>query len=230
MRMLLGVLTLVVSVTAAQAADVQSLIKQLKTGDNDTRRLAARDLGEAGADAQPAVPALIAALKDKDLFVRRFAAKSLGQIGSGASSAVPALEKALNDSRKEVRMAAASALGKMGSPGVSALTALAGNDDKDEEIRKLAVDALGKMGSVAHSAVPALTAIVQEKTKGKKKGKGMDISLKVDAIDALGELATPADKQAVEALEEIVAQKKGGNRNVKQATNAALRKIRRKNA
>jgi HEAT repeat protein len=227
MRMLLGVWTLMVSATLAQAADVSSLIKQLKTGDNDTRRLAARDLGEAGADAKEAVSALTAALKDNDFFVRRFAAKSLGQIGSGATSAIPALEKALDDNRKEVRLAAGSALGKMGSAGVSALISLLRNENKDTEIRQLAAESLGRMGPVAHSAVPALTAVVKEGPGG-KKGKGRDMTLQVDAINALGELATPADTKAVEALEALVAKKKGGNKAVKQATKTALKKIRRR--
>ena len=99
----------------AGAADVTALVKQLKNSDPDLRRAAAKELGEAGSDAKPAITALAGALKDKDLFVRRFAAEALGKIGPDAKSAIKPLVEALNDPKKEVAQAAATALGQIGA-------------------------------------------------------------------------------------------------------------------
>src|SRR5262249_39194345 len=63
---------------------IDALVKQLKDPDADTRRKAAKELAEAGAEAQPAGPALTAALKGKDLFVRPLAAQGLREIGPDA--------------------------------------------------------------------------------------------------------------------------------------------------
>src|SRR5579872_2491996 len=123
MRMLVGALAVILCLSSARAADVADLIKQLKDRDSDTRRSAAKALGEAGGDAKVVVPALVGALKDRDRFVRRFAAQSLGDLGPDAGAAVPALRKALDDSRKEVQEAAAAALGKIGPAAVQALIA-----------------------------------------------------------------------------------------------------------
>ncbi len=60
-----------------QGAEVADLVSQLKGNDPELRRAAAKELGEAGADAKTAVPALSQALKDKDWHVRRFSALGL---------------------------------------------------------------------------------------------------------------------------------------------------------
>src|SRR5438045_7135993 len=73
-------------------AQIDALIKQLKSPDSDMRREAAKKLGELGKDAKKAGPALVTALKnDKDLFVRRFAAQGVGEVGADPKLAVPAL-------------------------------------------------------------------------------------------------------------------------------------------
>ena len=51
-------------------------------------------LGEAGQDADLAVPALVAALKDKEWQIRQSAAVALKRIGPEAKSAVSALFEA----------------------------------------------------------------------------------------------------------------------------------------
>ncbi|HWG42852.1 MAG TPA: HEAT repeat domain-containing protein [Gemmataceae bacterium] len=226
MKRFLGLVGIVLCATMAQGAEVGDLIKQLKTGDNDARRAAAKALGEGGAESKAAVPALTQALKDKDLFVRRFSAQALGDIGPDAQSAVPALTAALNDSRKEVRSAAARALGKMGSSGVETLIGILKDDSKDTTIRRQAIDSLSGLGADARSAVPVLTDLLKENTgKGKKKMAPED--LRVDAATALGYLAKAGDKETIDTLESLTGKKAKAPRGLKQAANAALKKIKR---
>src|SRR5205807_6062275 len=123
MRFLLtGLLALGICTVTAEAADVRDLVAKLGNTDSDVRRAAAKELGELGSEAKPAVPALIKALNDRDLFVRRFAAEALGNIGPDARLAIPKLVKATSDSRKEMALASVDALGKMGPEAVDALT------------------------------------------------------------------------------------------------------------
>jgi HEAT repeat protein len=65
MKRFLGLIGVVLCATLTPAAEVGDLVKQLKSGDNDTRRAAAKTLGEGGAQSKEAVPALIDALKDR---------------------------------------------------------------------------------------------------------------------------------------------------------------------
>src|SRR5665213_3212651 len=106
-----------------QAADVADLTIRLKDKDPEVRRAAAKEAGEAGADAKGLVPSLSFALKDKDWHVRRFSALALANIGPDAKKAAPNLVAVLNDGKekKEVQEAAAEALGKLGAGSVDAL-------------------------------------------------------------------------------------------------------------
>jgi|GEM_PF-1120117 HEAT repeat protein len=226
MKRLLGPMGLILCVTAARGADVSELVKQLQSEDTEVRRAAAKALEEGGAESKAAVPALIRALKDRDTFVRRFAAQALGAIGPEAHKAVPALTITLNDSRKEVQEAAARALGKLGSSGIETLIALARDDSKDTEMRRQAIDSLGSLGNTAHSAVPALTALLKAPAgKGKKKAAPDD--LRVAAATALGSLATGSDKDTIKVLEMLTEKQAKVSRELRQAANQALRKIRR---
>ena len=229
MKRLCGVLVALFCVaTAAQAADVPGLIKQLKDSDPDLRRQAAKALGEAGKEAAPAVPALLQALKDKDLFVRRFAALALGDIGADPKTVVPALSAVINDNRekKDVQDAAVTALGKLGATSVGPLTATAKDPTKNPQVRRKAVEALGLLGADAKSALPTLLEILNP--KGKRGNNVQDVDVRIEAANALGTLATKDDKAVVEALGAIVNDKKFPNRNIKQAAAAALKKIKGK--
>jgi HEAT repeat protein len=226
MKRFLGLAGIILCVSAAQGADVDELIKQLQTGDSEVRRSAAKALGEGGAESKAAVPALIKALRDHDTFVRRFSAQALGDIGPDAHSAVPALATALNDPKKEVQSAAAHALGKLGPSGVEILIDLLRDDSKDAATRRQAIDALSNLGPAGHSAVPTLTELLKEKTsKGKKKVAPDD--LRVSAAMALGSLAKAEDTNTIETLESLMDKKSKAPRDLKQAANQALRKIRR---
>lgn len=226
MKRILGMIGIILCATTAQSADVGELVKQLKSDDNELRRAAAKALQEGGTESKPAVPALINALKDRDTFVRRFAAQALGAIGPDARAAIPALTVTLNDPKKEVQQSAAHALGRLGPSGVEMLVAIVGNGNKDAAIRRQAIESLSELGRFGHSAVPVLTDVLKEPTgKGKKRAAPDD--LRVAAVTALGSLATNDDKETIKILEAFTGKKSKAPRDLKQAANQALRKIRR---
>jgi HEAT repeat protein len=75
---------------------------------------AARELGEMGVNASPAVPFLAVALRDNAAKVRLWAALALGEMGPSARAAIPDLEWALeNNEWKDCREAARQALKKI---------------------------------------------------------------------------------------------------------------------
>ena len=228
MKTLLGVavafLCLAVSV---QAADVDTLAKQLKDKDSDMRRQAAKELASAGADAKPALPMLIAALKDSDLYVRRFSAQAIGAIGPDAKSALPALEKIIKDSKekREVQEAAVTAVGHLGTGGVELLSKVVKDPKYDPLLRRAAAGGLGSMGPDAKDAVPALTDVLKGVApKGKKMDKDGDVRL--EAAAALGEIATSSDKEVIEAMKAINAEKGAKkNKTLFDTINGAVKKI-----
>lgn len=228
MKPLLAVLSVALAAATAGADEVSDLVRQLKSGDVDARRTAAKSLGEAGAGAASAVPALTSALRDGDLYVRRFAAQSLGEIGAGAKSAVPALTALLQKSgeRKEVLDAATAALGKIGggAGSVKALVATLTNAEGDPEVRRQAAETLGKMGADAKRAIPALMSVLKP-----PKGPPPAGDLRTAAAEALGEIATPSDKQTVTLLTDLSNDKAlRRDRALMQAVNDALKKIKGK--
>lgn len=230
MRQFLAIVGMVLTATAASAADVSDLIKQLKDKDIDVRRSAAKDLASAGPDAKAAVPALTAALKDGDLFVRRFAAQALGEIGKEAKSAAPSLNALLKEGKdkKEVLDAAAGALGKIGgSPdSVKALASTLKDTGADPGVRRQAAESLGKLGGDAKSAIPVLVDVLKP-AKGGAMPRGTDF--RPEVATALGEIATPADKTAVDALKTLSEDRAiRRDRNLQKAIADALKKINAK--
>jgi HEAT repeat protein len=200
-------------VASARADGVPQLVKQLKDTDAETRRAAAKSLGEMGADAKDAVPDLMKTLKDTAMFVRRFSAQALGGIGGDAKDAIPDLKDALGDKRKEVAEAAAGALAKVGPNGISTLSDLAKDKKKDTALRQKAVEALGHAGEDAKPAVPVLGDLLN------------DGNVAVDAAAALGELGPVAkDDKILDALRDL-ADKKTKDRSLRETAQSALRKI-----
>lgn len=226
MKHLLGLIGIVWCVTAARGADVADLVKQLQSDDNEVRRVAAKALEEGGVESKAAVPALINALKDRDTFVRRFSAQALGAIGPQAHRAVPALTTTVNDSHHEVQEAVIRALGKLGPSGVESLVVIVQDDSRDTAIRRQAIDSLSSLGHAGRMAVPVLTELLkQPASKSKKKAAPDD--LRVAAATALGSLAVSSDAETLKTLESLTGKKVKAPRDLKQAANQALRKIRR---
>jgi len=79
----------------AASADVDSLVRELKSENEDAQALAAHQLGELGPGAKSAVPALISVLKGESVAARSEAIIALGKIGPDAAAAVPELAKIL---------------------------------------------------------------------------------------------------------------------------------------
>lgn len=226
MKRILGLIGVVWWATAAWGADVADLVRQLQSEDKELRRAAAKALQEGGAESKAAVPALIGALKDRDTFVRRFSAQALGAIGPDAHRAISALTTTLNDSHKEVQEAAVRALSKLGPSGVETLVVIVQDDSRDSAIRRQAVDSLSNLGHAGRSAVPVLTDLLKAPA-GKNKKKAAPDDLRVAAAAALGSLAVRSDTETIKTLESLTGKKVKAPRDLKQAANQALRKIRR---
>jgi HEAT repeat protein len=113
---------------ATKEEQVAKYIKDLKSKDAATRRIAAEEIGKIGqvkaSAAKPAVQPLLDVLKDKDDLVREAAATALSRLDE-PTEVVPALVKLLKDDRKiRVRVAAANGLGLMGEAAREALPTL----------------------------------------------------------------------------------------------------------
>jgi len=206
-----------------RAAEVDDLLKKLKATDPDARRAAIRALAEAGADAKTVTPVLIQSLRDKDSFVRRFAAEALGAVEADPKVAIPALTLALRDKRKEGKEAAAGALGRMGPNAVRPLLDVLKDANAEPQVRRKAAEALGKIGPPAKSAIPALVeSLGAGAGKAAKKGPADMSSIRVDVVNALGEIATANDKNVVSALQGIMVRRDPG---MQQAIRSAVKKI-----
>jgi HEAT repeat protein len=226
LRWLLGLLMCVGA--AAQAADIDALVKQLKDKDNDVRRQAVKELAEAGKDAQTATPYLVASLKDNDLFVRRFAAQALGEIEADPKLAVPALAAMLQNpkERKEAQQAAAASLGKMGAAGTTPLATAIKDGSTDNDVRRKAIESVGNIGPVAKAAIPALVSQLKMMGGGKKNPNNKDADFRIEAATSLGKIATAKDKEALGALRDLAGGKDlKKNKNLGDALRKAIQEI-----
>jgi HEAT repeat protein len=231
MKQLVAVLGVMLGTALAVADQVPDLIKQLKTGDAEARRNAAKALGESGSDAKEAVGALGVALRDSDRYVRRFAAQSLGEIGPAAKPAVPALSALLREGKdsREVLDAAATALGKIGDVqgSIATLTGTLRDTTREYEVRRQAAEALGKLGPAAKPAIPVLVAVLKPAGKGTPPAGSGD--LRAEAASALAEIANADDKAAVEALTTLSNDRMlRRDRTLMKAVNDALKKVQSK--
>jgi HEAT repeat protein len=228
-KLLAAVVTALVA-TVASADEIPGLVKQLKGGDVEARRSAAKALGEAGEAARNGVPALTEALRDNDMYVRRFAARSLGDIGPAAKAAIPALSTLVKNGqdKKEVLDAATEALGKIGTgaASISALAATLLDKSRDPEQRRKAAEALGLLGAGAKPAIPALVEVLKPAKGNPPAGSG---DLRAEVATALGAIASPEDKPAVDTLTTVSKDKMlARDRTLMKAVNDALKKIQAK--
>ena len=211
----LALLALITATSFAIAIfpETKDLIKKLKSSDPDTRRAAAKELGELGPDAADAVPAL-AALQDSDKFVRRFAAQSLAKMGDAAKPAREPLAAILKNPAevREVQEAAAQALANAGKPAVSALADAVKNNDLPPSVRTRAADSLGQIGKDAVDAVPALTLALKAQT------------VRLNAATALGKIG-PEASAAIEKMQEMYDKKGERDRPFKAALKDSINKI-----
>jgi HEAT repeat protein len=125
-------------------------------------------LGQAGADARPAVPALCKLL-DKRPELGNAIVTVLKQIGPEPAAVIPALERLVllpepRDSGGPYPSGLGDAVAYLGDLGMEAAPALvrivSAKDARD--LRAYAADALARLGPAAKAATPALTAALRD--------------------------------------------------------------------
>ena len=145
---------------------IDKLIQNLNSPDQNVRLDAVNDLGAMGPAAASAVPRIVELLKDKENGTRLAAVSTLGGIGSSAVAAAPALAAALKDGCPGVRWYAAEALGKIGTAAASAIPALIrALKEEDSVFRYYIAESLGEMGFAAAIAVPSLIGVLLDEDK-----------------------------------------------------------------
>ncbi len=190
------------------------LIEHLASRDPAIRRDAARQLGDLGADASPAVPSLARLLSDEEERVRGGAVRALIDIGPASELATPQLVQALSDSSGYVRYHATVALGDIG----------------------YAVS-MGQVSDHAHLIVPALTEALDDETIRRGAVQALRLcrqpavailveclafeseSLQEEVIRALGWIG-PASAPAVPHLHSIM--RESGRQALRRAVSTAL--------
>lgn len=159
---------------------VDHLVRELKQGDVEARKLAVRQLGQHPASLSET--ALLTALEDDDVGVRIEAARAAGH--AGIIKATPILTDWLHDSDVALRRAAVVGLGQLGE--VRALSDLVrALGDASTEVRAAAVIALRSLHS-PEAVAPLLGRLADA-----------DLGVRGHAIDALAVLR---DERAVVPL------------------------------
>lgn len=205
------------------------------------RRVALVEVARDG-QARVAHAALVADnLTHKDTAVRLAAVQASGEVGPACTAAHIAALGAFRTSEKQVkvRRAAVQALGRVGDAGVGQLLSFCG--DADETIRHFTAQTLGYVGgpSVAAGALGLLrgggaasrqTALLAlgklRSVEGLEVASGIakhlhddDMGCRLAAIQAMGELATSSQAEAVGSL------RTDANKGIRQAAVNALAKM-----
>jgi HEAT repeat protein len=176
-------------------ADTRDLIRRLGRGERvETRRSAARSLGEMGPCAAPAIPALLGSCVDMDASVRETALEALEKIDPDwpareeTRMTIPKLVQALRSWSPEVGRAALDVLECIGPPAIPELVAvLASEEDRIDKV--YAIRLLAGLGLQAESAVPGLTRAL---------GSSL-LQVRIAAAQALEEMG-PAACRAIPTL------------------------------
>ena len=130
--------------------------------------------------------------------------------------------------RKEVLDAATDAIAKIGggAGSVEALTATLRDTSRDSESRRQAAEALGKLGAAAKPAIPALMEVLRPGKGAQPAGIG---EIRAEAATALGEIATPTDKGALETLKAVSDDRMlRRDQTLMRAVNGEMKKIKSK--
>jgi HEAT repeat protein len=184
------------------------VLAKLSDPSAETRRAAARELGEHPNVDSRVIAALSKSLTNQDAEVRRLSAYALGMVGAPAKAALPALEKSLADGEPSIRIAAALAIehidpaSKAFQPVVTA--ALRAGDGR-------VIREIGGMGEGAAWAVPELTALLSQEAP----------QVRSLAAQSLGRIGKPAASARV-ALQRATHDK---NAAVQDAARQAVEKL-----
>ncbi len=202
---------------------IPKIIRLVRSGDPELGYWLASALRVYRDDALPAIQSLLDSLESKDPKVRLWAATGLGGIGPGA---IPALSKALqaSESSTQTKVGVIKALGEMGEKGLSTmplvLEALRGGVP---ELVQEAARTLTRFGRIPEEQLPTLLKAVDSRElrvrlavilalgrcgRGNVKiasklvslAKGLDKAVSYAAIEALGDLKSPASVPSLIAM------------------------------
>jgi HEAT repeat protein len=166
-------------VHAEDQPTVKDLIQQLQSGDIDEKERAAKELGDMGADAAPAIGALQQTLNDELPYVRIRSAEALTKIGPAA---LPALMAAMKNANAEVRSIIATGIGNAGEHSEAAVSTLAkALHDRELQVRGAAVLALVNLAPSTPSALAALEEATHD-ADALVAAKARDALLHVNAV------------------------------------------------
>ena len=154
-------------------------------------RNAADLLGEMVAT--PAQDDLIGLLRHGDDRVRRSATNALLKLGT--PPALKAVYEAVNDASPEVRMQAAAAISTKRDGRTSSTLIRAIEDEQDGDVQVAMIAALGRVAT--SDAVQKLVKLAEPEARLFKKKA---VSIRVAAVQALGEAKTPAALTALKGL------------------------------
>jgi len=127
--------------------EIKQYLKDLKSGDEKSRAVAAYMLGTAGKDDKKIKQALVKSLKDKNWEVRKWAALSLGEMGNRDSQLLPILIGIMKrDNSKEFKSHAAVILGELEKRAIPAIPELSvALQDDNARVREWANWALNRI-------------------------------------------------------------------------------------
>jgi hypothetical protein len=135
--------------------DVKTLLHQFRTGDQQLRKLALKELASLAEGADAVLPELITDLRDAAKTLPNASDRAqlvwaIGTFGGKARAAARTLVMLLRDTSPEVRAACADALGELGVTTQTVRTALKrATRDEVENVRNAADQALRALGSTS---------------------------------------------------------------------------------
>lgn len=172
------------------------IVRFIKDGHPNVRRVATKALGKMG---EAAVPFAVAYLSDDVSTVRQAAVQVLGYLGELAEPHAPEIAELLQDSIWEVRQSAAQALGEIGKGAVdhaSQLVLLL--KDVNLDLRRVVADCLGKIGA---GCGPFIVEFLDDEDWDVRRG----------AAEALGKIG----RAAIEHVDDLAMLLKDGSCDVK---------------
>jgi HEAT repeat protein len=196
---------------SADSADVDTLIRELRSVNPNRRAKAADALADLGPQAAPAVRSLMGALTDPSRKVQIGALIALERIGPEARAAVPELVQLLKGKDLELypgAVAALSAIGHDADEAVPELVALLQGDDEE-----LATSAGLALVRILPSESDDLRQVIPILVKSLKSD---DPVVRSDAVAGLGS----AGRLALPALIRLVRGQAGDSRSAWQAAAA----------
>lgn len=179
----------------AASTDVDSLVRELKSENEDAQALAAHQLGELGPSAKSAVPALINVVKEGSVAARSEAIIALGKIGPDAAAAVPELAKILRGYSVILKYNALQSLRQIGPQAKAAIKQITPLLESNNSYLKIsAAWAAAKIEpenkEILEQAIPILM-------------EGLNVSInevRNDAALALAQIGAPAVKPLLAEL------------------------------